>query len=70
VNMLVVGLGNCSVSIDYALNSSRTYDRREPAVSLSNTWLKFKTARKLPTTLEKFIGYTQLNKQKPECVNM
>ena len=60
VNMLVAGFGNCSVSIDYALNSSHTYDRREPAVSLSNTRLKFKTAGKLPTTLEEFIGYTPI----------
>ena len=56
--MSVARLGNCSVSIDYILNTSRTYDRKELAVSLSNTRLKLKTARKLPTTLEEFIGYT------------
>ena len=55
--MSVAGLGNCSVSIDYTLNTSRTYDRREPAVSLSNTRLKLKTALKLPTILKEFIGY-------------
>jgi hypothetical protein len=58
MNMSLAGLGNCSVSIDYTLNTSRTYDRREPAVSLSNTWLKLKTVGKLPTILEEFIGYT------------
>jgi hypothetical protein len=58
--MLVAGLGNCSVSINYALNSSRTYDRREPAVRLNNTRLKFKTAGKLLTILEEFIGYTPI----------
>jgi hypothetical protein len=60
MNMSVAGLGNCSVSIDYTLNTSCTYDRREPAVSLSNTRLKFKTAGKLPTILEEFIGYTPI----------
>ena len=58
VNMSVVG--NCSVLIDYALNSSRTYGRREPVVSLSYTWLKLKTAGKLPTIIEEFIGYTSI----------
>ena len=67
--MSMDGLENCSVSIDYALNSSRTYDRREPAISLSNTRLKFKTAGKLPTILDELIGYTQFNKQNPDSVN-
>jgi hypothetical protein len=58
--MSVAGLGNYTVSIDHALNSSRTYDQREPAFSLSNTRLKFKTVGKLPTILEEFIGYTPI----------
>ena len=58
--MSLAGFGNRSVSFDYALNSSRTYDRGQTAVRLRNNWLKFKTTTKLPTILEEFIEYTPI----------
>jgi hypothetical protein len=39
-------------------------------LSLRNNWLKLETSGEVPIILEQSIEYTQMNKAKPEDVNM